>query len=108
MNLQKIIKKGYNEILTEKESIYLAESGIIETWNSRAIVSFQLYQERLCMNFSKFQEAVSKVLKRPVWTHEFAYPELLKSEFEGILSRPTFEQICDLIPKNKRILIKID
>ena len=32
-----------------------------------------MFESKLCMPFSIFQEAVEKTLGRPVWTHEFAF-----------------------------------
>jgi len=34
------------------------------------------------MDFGDFHEAIEKVLGRPVWTHEFARPQILRDEFE--------------------------
>lgn len=47
------------------------------------IFEFQIHQELLCVPFSIFHEATEKALKRSVWTHEFAKPELLIKEYEG-------------------------
>lgn len=33
-------------------------------------------------SFSEIHEEVEKVMGRPVWTHEFAFPELLYEELE--------------------------
>ena len=59
------------------------------------------------MPFSVFHEAVEKVLDRPVWTHEFALPERLRAEMLGERSAPTFKEILDLIPAEKKIVIGI-
>jgi hypothetical protein len=45
-------------------------------------VKFQLYESKLCMPFSIFQEAMESVLGRPIYTHEFADSQKLKQEFE--------------------------
>jgi len=91
--------------LTEEEAIKCAESGIWKNWSDDEIVRFQLFQRRLCMPFSVFHRAVEKVLGRPVWTHEFANPELLREEYLGLRNKPTMEEIINLIPKRKRIII---
>ena len=83
------------------------ESGIWKDWLPDHIVGFQLYQDKLCIPFNVFHEAIEKVLKRPVWTHEFAFPEKLRMEFEGIRAKPTFEEIMDLIPKDKTIFFVV-
>jgi len=57
-----------------------------EWWKDKTpdeIVSFQLYEAKLCMPFGDFHEAVEKVLGRSVWTHEFADQEGLQAEYEG-------------------------
>ena len=93
--------------LTEKQAIAMAESGVIETWTNEQIVRFQLFQNRLCMSFSRFHEAIEDVLGRSVWTHEFAYSDKLKEEYLGTRQAPTFEEIVNLIPENKRIILEV-
>ena len=93
--------------LTENQAIKLAESKELENWTDEQIVRFQLFQDRLCMDFGRFQLAMEKVLDRPVWTHEFADKEGLIKEYLGVKEPPTFEEIMNLIPKDKRIIIKV-
>ena len=69
--------------LTEEEAIELAEDNFIKDMTFLDIFKFQMSQARLCMDFSKFQEATEKVLDRGVWTHEFAKAELLWDEYLG-------------------------
>jgi len=90
--------------LTKKEAIALAKGGEWKDWTYRDKAKFQLYQRRLCMPFSVFHEAMEKVLERPVFTHEFAFPALTR-EFEGKNGKPTFKEILELIPKEKRLVI---
>jgi uncharacterized FlaG/YvyC family protein len=91
--------------LTEKEAISIAESKIWEKWTNEEIVRFQLFQDRLCMNFSRFHEAMEKVLNRSIYTDEFGYRDKLVEEYLGIKEAPTFEEIINLIPKEKQIII---
>ncbi len=93
------------EQLTEHQAIELAKSGIWKTWTDEQIVRFQLFQERLSMDFSTFQKAMEQVLKRPVFTHEFAFVDELRREYLGTQNAPTLKEIINLIPKDKRILI---
>lgn len=51
------------------------------------VVERQLYEPRLTMDFDDFQAAVTEVLGRPVFTHEFANPKRLQVEFEGLRER---------------------
>jgi len=91
--------------LTEEEAIKYAESGIWKNWSAEEIVKFQLFQRRLCMPFIIFHRAIEKVLGRPVWVHEFANRKLLIEEYLRLRNKPTMEEIIELIPKNKRIII---
>ncbi len=91
--------------LTKEEAIALYESGIWKEWTNEQTVRFQLYQDKLCIPFSKFQEAIEDELGRPVFTHEFAFRDELIKEYEGKKPAPTFEEIINLIPEEKRIII---
>jgi len=76
--------------------------------SQRDIAEFQLWQERLCMPFNVFHEAITNALGRPVYTHEFGLNwEGLKKEFLGELPTPTLQDIIELIPEEKRIIIKL-
>lgn len=93
--------------LTKEQAIKLFESKQYENWTSYEIVRFQLFQDHLCMPFDKFHEAMEKELGRSVWTHEFGLNlDGIKEEFLGTKEPPTFEEICDLIPEEKRIIIQ--
>ena len=93
--------------LTEEQAIAFAESGLWETWSDEQIVRFQLYQRKVCLDFSRFMTALNSVLGRSVFTHELAGSNLdnLKREYLGDKQPPTFEEIIELIPKEKRIVI---
>jgi len=93
--------------LTSEQAIAFADSKVWETWNDEQIVRFQLFQDMLCMPFSRFHEAISKVLDRDVYTHEFAYHEKLKLEYLGVKAAPTLDEIINLIPEDKRIIINL-
>ena len=91
--------------MDKAQAIKMAESGWWKTLSYFEIAAFQLWEEKLCMDFSDFQDAVEKSLGRPVWTHEFAYPDLLRQEFLGRRPSATFEDILNLIPAEKRVLL---
>ncbi len=95
------------EQLTKEQAIKLGESKVWENWTNEEIVRFQLFQDCLCMDFSRFHEAITKVLDRDVYTHEFAFRDSLIKEYLGVKEPPTFEEIMNLIPEEKRIIIKI-
>jgi hypothetical protein len=56
------------------------------------------------MPFDVFQAAMEAALGRPVFTHEFAFPDQLKAELRGGKPAPTFEEILNLIPLHKKIV----
>lgn len=91
--------------LTRDQAIAFADSKCYENWTSQEIVNFQLFQERMCMPFDVFHEAIEKVLNRPVYTHEFAFMDNLVKEFLGERPAPTLEEIMDMIPEEKRVVI---
>ena len=92
--------------LTTKQAIALANSNVWKKWTDEQIVRFQLFQEKLCMDFNRFHEAMEKVLGRPVFTHEFGlnYSGLVE-EYLGTKPKPSFEEIINLIPKEKQLII---
>ena len=94
-------------MLTREQAITLAESEFWKSMDHRQIAEFQLNEDKLCMPFDVFHEAIEKSLDRPVFTHEFASQSNLLNEFYGEKSRPTFQEILDLIPEEKRIIVKV-
>ena len=91
--------------LTREQAIAFGENKLYERMTKRQIAEFQLEQQKLCMPFDVFHEAIEEALGRPVYTHEFAHLELLKQELYGEKPAPTLEEILSLIPEEKRILI---
>jgi hypothetical protein len=95
--------------LTEASAIELAESGFWEGLTYRERAGFQLFEERLCMPFDVFHEAIEQALGRPVFTHEFGLNvEGLRAEFLGEAPPPTFQEIVELIPEEKRVLVVLE
>lgn len=92
--------------MTKEQAIKLAESKWWIGMKSREIVKFQLFEEKLCMDFSDFHKALEESLGRPVYTHELGlnYEEICK-EFLGEASKPSLEDIINLIPEDKRVII---
>lgn len=91
--------------LTEQEAIAFFNSDEWKAWDHEQIVKLQLFQDRLCIPFDRFHEAVEAVLGRPVWTHEFAFQDGLIQEYFGTKPTATIQEIIDLIPKTKQIVI---
>lgn len=92
--------------MTKDQAVRLANSRFWENLTFRERALFQLFEERLCMPFPVFQEAVEKSIGRPVFTHEFALNvEGLQKELLGESNPPTLQEIINLIPAEKRILL---
>jgi len=94
--------------MTREQAVALFDSKFWENMTHREKATFQLFEERLCMPFDVFHEALEKTLERPVFTHELGLnSEGLKAELIGEKAAPSFEEIINLIPKEKRILVAI-
>lgn len=93
--------------MTKEQALTIYESGIWRQWTDEQKARFQLFEDRLCMPFGEFHRAVEAVLGRPVWTHEFASSnqKRIQAEFLKEAPAPTLQEIMDLIPADKRILI---
>jgi len=95
--------------MTRDEAIKLSETKFWETMSYKDRAMFQMFEPRLCMPFEVFHEALEKTLGRPVFTHELGSKgvEGIKKELLGEKSSPTFEDILNLIPEDKRIIVAI-
>lgn len=91
--------------MTKEQAIAFADTKAYEQLSDRQKVELQLFQDKLCMPFDVFHEATEKVLGRPVFTHEFGWPDNLKKEFLGEKPAPSFDEIIGLIPKEKLLII---
>ena len=95
--------------LTKEQALAIAESGIWKSWTDEEVVSLQLFQNLLCVDWSRFHSAIEKVLARPVYTHEFAGREgqkRLQDEYLGKKPKATMDEILSLIPKDKLVVIR--
>jgi hypothetical protein len=89
-------------------AIELYDSGWWEGKSPEEICDVQLFTEELCMPFGKFHEAITKALGRPVYTHEFGLNyDGLVAEYLGDKPAPTMEQILDLLPRDKTIVLRV-
>lgn len=96
----------FTKQLTEDEAIAFYKSDKWKEMTLDEIAAFQLFQDLLCVPFDKFHEAMEHALGRPVWTHEFAFHQRMIDEYLGIKGKATMEEIINLIPKEKLIIIK--
>lgn len=89
-------------------ALALANSQWWEGKSPRDIAKFQLFTAELCMPFAVFHEALEKALNRPVWTHELAMGyDGLCLELIGEKDPPSMQEILDLIPEDKRIIVQL-
>lgn len=94
--------------MTKEEAIALGETKFWEKMTPREIATFQIYEDRLCMPVEVFHKAIEETLGRPVWTHEFGLNrEGLMKELAGDAPAPSMEDILNLIPAEKRIVVCI-
>lgn len=103
----KSAEEKYGRQITQEQAIAIYNSGVWKSCTDEEIVRFQLFQDCLALPFGRFHEAVEKVLGRAVFTHEFAYRDELIREFLGGKPAPTFEEIMNLIPEEKRIILAV-
>ena len=73
-------RTGKGEGMTKEEAITYANTKWWEGKSAQEIVDFQLYEEKLCMPFGLFHEAMETVLGRGVWPHEFTDTKVLRDE----------------------------
>jgi hypothetical protein len=95
--------------MTEEQAIRLAGTKFWEDMTHEQRAKFQMREDRLCMPFGVFHEAVEKTLGRPVFTHEFGLNRdgLMRELYDGA-EPPTMDEILDMIPAEKRIVLTLD
>jgi len=92
--------------MTYEQAKKLCDSGWWKDKTDRELAEFQLFERRLCMPWERFHQAVSKALGRPVYTHEFGLNvEGLRQELFGHRPPPTLQEIIEMIPADKRIIV---
>lgn len=100
--------KYKRQSIGREKAIALAKSGWWHGRPDREIAKFQLFTDELAMDFGDFHLALEKALGRPVFTHELAQNfDGIAAELLGEKSSPTIQEIIDLIPEDKRVLILV-
>jgi hypothetical protein len=94
----------------EAQAIILYKSEWWKGLSARQIVKFQLFVDELCMPWSEYHSAVEDALGRDVYTQEFGTNGVgqLQAEFRGDASAPTLQEIIELLPPDKRIVVQSD
>lgn len=94
--------------LTKEQAIEFYDNKSWQQMGPNRRARFQIQQDRLCMPFDVFQAAVEETLGRPVFTHEFGLNrDGITAELLSDGESPTFEQIIDLLPKEKTLVVGI-
>jgi hypothetical protein len=86
-------------------------------WHQRPDASGMSAEERaaefdswgpvLEIDFGKFHQRMEELVGRPVWTHEFARPELLRHEI-ATNTHPTMEGVVAKLPPDKPVIVVTD
>lgn len=94
--------------LRKEQAIALYSSGFWKDMSFRERAMFQLFEPRLCMPFDVFHEALKKTLGRGVLIREFDLNIAgLRQELLGKAPTPSFAEVINLIPADKRMTIHI-
>lgn len=89
------------------KAIELSKTNWWEGRPAKEVAKFQFFTDELCMPFDKFHQALEEALGRPVWTHELGLSyDRIALELVGEADPPTMQEIMDLIPAGKRIIIQ--
>lgn len=97
-----------NEFISigRERAVALFEARHWEGMTMRERAEFQLFTDELTMPFDVFHEALEAALGRPVWTHELGLNrDGLAHELRGEQDSPTFEEVMNLIPEDKRVVV---
>ena len=99
------VKLSTHTSLTRQQATALYESSF---WESLAYVErarFQLSEDRLCMPFDVFLDAVERSLGRAVTVGEFLDSKSLLSEITGERRPLGIDELLELVPEKKRVLL---
>jgi hypothetical protein len=96
------------EQLTKDQAIAFYHSNVWVDWDVQRIVRFQLFQKKLCMPLNVFYKAITEVLGRPIYSHEFAFRDVIVEEYLGVRPIPTLQEVLDLAPAYKCIVVEMD
>lgn len=99
--------KHKRQSIGKDAAIALGKTNWWENKSAKDVARFQLLTDELSMPFEIFHEKLEEALGRPVWTHEIAM------NFDGLADElldgkpaPSMQEILDLIPEEKRIVIQ--
>lgn len=92
------------------KALYVSRWWEGEDFTQAEVAMIQLKQERLIVPFGLFQDAVTELLGRPVYTHEFSRPEVLIAEAEGRREAPRspVESLREVAPNKPAVAVMPD
>jgi hypothetical protein len=94
--------------ITKEQAIILEESKFWEGMSAIEIAKFQMEAQLMCIPFEIFFAALKVALGRPIFYHELGLNwHGIKAELWGEKTSPSLEEIVNLIPEEKRILLKV-
>ena len=97
---------NYQKSIGREAAIALANTNWWVGKEPKEIARIGLFTTELCLPFDVLHEAIEKALGRPVFTHEFGLNfDGICQELLGERDAPTFTEILNLIPEEKRILV---
>ncbi|MDX1514774.1 MAG: hypothetical protein R3174_13635 [Gammaproteobacteria bacterium] len=91
--------------LSRDQAVALYDSKFWRHLNMEERACFQLREERLCMPFAVFHQAVETCLQREVGAAEYLRPRRLLRELSRDAAPPAKETILELVPANCRTLL---
>ena len=91
--------------ITLEQAIDLYDTHFWESMNYEERAIFQLFEERLCMPFDVFREALERTLGRHVKNQEIVFSEKLGVEILAGRTTPSVDDILSLIPAHSRSLL---
>ena len=65
----------------------------------------KLFEEPLNISFTEAHKQIEKIMERPVWTHEMAFPKYLYKELEEKTKGSAFTKSLQKISETKTVII---
>lgn len=103
-----VISLMLTEDLAQETAVALYEASWWKSFGLQESAVLQLHQDRLCMPINKFKEALSFAFGRTIFSHELRDPDRLKAELSSLKKAPTFQEVLDMIPLEKRVVVEFD
>jgi hypothetical protein len=97
---------NYTKSIGREKAIALANSNWWVGKPAKDVAKIGLFTKELCLPFHELHKAVEEALGRPVFTHEFGLNyDGICQELLGERDAPTLEEIIEMIPAEKRLVV---